>query len=53
MLLSWVSDDDVYNLTDKQIFVRLVRQYRTFVKYYKGKYHDEYIMYKYGEIDLD
>ena len=34
-------------------FVRLLHQYKTLVKYYKGKYYDEYIMYKYGEIDLD
>ena len=53
MLLSWVSDDDLNNLTDKEVFVRLRQQYETLVKYYKGKYLDEFIMYKYGEIDLD
>ena len=53
MLLSWVSDDDLTNLTDKEVFVRLLHQYKTLVKYHKGKYLDEYITYKYGEIDLD
>ena len=52
MLLSWVSDDDLNILTDKEIFVRLVHQYTYLVNYYKGEYYDEYIMYKYGEIDL-
>ena len=53
MLLSWVSDDDLNILTDKQMFVRLKRHYERFVNYYKGEYYDEYIMFKYGEIDLD
>ena len=52
MLLSWVSDEDLNRLTDKEIFSRVVRQYKYYVKYYKGKYLDEFIMYKYGEIDL-
>jgi len=53
MLLSWVSDDDLNILTDKQMFVRLARQYKRLVNHYKGECYDEYIMFKYGEIDLD
>ena len=53
MLLSWVSDDDLTNVTDTEVFIRLLHQYKTLVHYYKGKYLDEYITYKYGEIDLD
>lgn len=52
VLLSWVYDDDVYTLTDQEAFRRLLYQYTKLVNYYKGSDYDEYIMVKYGEIDL-
>ena len=51
-ILSWVSDDDVYILSDKELFVRLIKQYEFLVHNYKGSDYDEYIMWKYGDIDL-
>ena len=53
MLLSLVSNADLNSLTDGEIFVSLVNQYKYLVKDCKGEYYDEFIMYKYGEIDLD
>ena len=52
-MLSYVSSGvDVYKLSDQEIFERLIRQYGMLVNQYKGRYYDEFIMYKYGEIDL-
>ena len=52
VILSWVSNDDVYVLSERELFVRLKKQYTYLVKNYKGSDYDEYIMWKYGEIDL-
>ena len=52
VILSWVYDDDVYTLTDQEVFRRLIYQYTKLVSYFKGSYYDEYYMVKYGEIDL-
>ena len=52
VILSWVSNDDVYILSERELFVRLRKKYESLVKYYKGSDYDEYIMWKYGEIDL-
>ena len=52
-MLSYVSSGvDVYKLSDQEVFERLIRQYGLLVNHYKGRYYDEFIMYKYGEIDL-
>lgn len=52
VILSWVdSDVNVYTLSDRELFVRLVKQYEFLVNYYKGLDYDEYIMWKYGDID--
>ena len=52
MLSYFSSGVDVYKLSDQEIFERLLRQYGRLVNHYKGRYYDEFIMYKYGEIDL-
>ena len=52
-MLSYVSSGvDVYKLSDQEIFERLLHQYGRLVNHHKGRYYDEFIMYKYGEIDL-
>ena len=52
-MLSYVSSGvDVYKLSDQEIFERLIIQYGYLVNQYKGRYYDEFIMYKYGEINL-
>ena len=52
VILSWVSNDDVYILSERELFERLKKQYRFLVHHYKGADYDEYIMWKYGEVDL-
>ena len=52
VILSWVSNVDVYILSERELFVRLRKQYTLLVNYYKGSDYDEYIMWKYGEVDL-
>ena len=53
ILLSWITDDDVWMLSDQEVLTRLLSQYGHIVNYYKGDDYDEFIMWKYGEIDLD
>ena len=52
VILSWVSNDDVYVLSERELFVRLRKQYTFLVKNYQGSDYDEYIMWKYGDIDI-
>ena len=52
LLLSWVSQDDVFILTDQEIFTRLIDHYMRLVNYYRGSDYHEFIMWKYGEIYL-
>ena len=53
VILSWVSNGvDVNILSERELFRRLRKQYEFLVKNYKGSDYIEYIMWKYGEIDL-
>ena len=52
VILSWVSNDDVYILTDLEIFARFKNEYKKLAIYYGGLDYDEYIMVKLGEVDL-
>ena len=52
-MLSYVTSGvDVYKLSDQEVFIRLLHQYGSLVNLHKGRYYDEFIMYKFGEIDL-
>ena len=53
ILLSWTTSEDVSMLSDKDVFSRLLSQYGRIVRHYKGEDYYEFIMWKFGEIDLD
>ena len=55
VLMSWYSREgnDIWKLSDQQVMTRLLVQFGHLVNYYKGEDYHEFIMYKFGEIDLD
>ena len=53
VILSWVSNDNVYILPDLQTFFRFLQEYKKLCIHYGGLDYDEYIMVKLGEVDLN
>lgn len=53
--MSWYSREgnDVWKLSGQQVLTRFLLQFGHLVNYYKGEDYHEFIMYKFGEIDLD